>query len=387
MWFWVVAALLTLGSCFAILWPLMRPLKGASADGSRGGAYDIEVYRDQLSELERDSAGGLISPAEAGEARAEIARRILRADQKHAAEKPAAAGRAGRWVVTVAILAVPLVSWGLYSALGSPGLPGEPLAERLAKNPADSSVGELVARAEAYLAKNPSDARGWQVLAPIYVRMNRFGDAVSAYRNAIRLGGDSGKLEAGLGEAMAGAEGGVISAGAEAAFHKALQLEPSNETARFFLATAAAQDGRPEEAAENLRSMLAGLSPDSPWRGPVNEALAELSGNSASSSGSGNTAEPAPGPTAADMKAASGMSGANRLKMIEGMVASLDRKLKENPADPDGWRRLVRSYHVLGKEKEAEDAVRRGVAALGAGTGEAKDLQAFAVSLGLARTE
>jgi cytochrome c-type biogenesis protein CcmH len=289
-------------------------------------------------------------------------------------------------VVTAAILAVPLVSWGLYSALGSPGLPGEPLSERLAKNPADSSVGELVARAEAYLAKNPSDARGWQVLAPIYVRMNRFDDAVSAYRNAIRLAGDNGKLEAGLGEAMAGADGGVISAEAEAAFHKALQLEPSNEKARFFLATAAAQDGRPEEAERNLRSMLAGLSPDSPWRGPVNEALAELSGKPAPS-GAGNTAEPPPGPTAADMKAASGMSGADRLKMIEGMVASLDRKLKENPADPDGWRRLVRSYHVLGKEKEAEDAVRRGVAALGAGTGEAKDLQAFAVSLGLARTE
>jgi cytochrome c-type biogenesis protein CcmH len=386
MWFWVVAALLTLGSCFAILWPLMRPVKGAAADGARGGAYDIEVYRDQLSELERDSAGGLISPSEAEEARAEIVRRILHADQKRASETPTTAGRTGKWVVTAAILAVPLVSWGLYSVLGSPGLPGEPLAERLAKNPADSSVGELVARAEAYLAKNPSDARGWQVLAPIYVRMNRFGDAVNAYRNAIRLAGDSGKLEAGLGEAMAGADGGVISADAESAFHKALQLEPSNEKARFFLATAAAQDGRPEEAARNLRSMLTGLSPDSPWRGPVNEALAELSRNSAPSV-SGKAAGPAPGPTAADVKAASGMSEAARLKMIEGMVAGLDRKLKENPADPEGWRRLIRSYKVLGKEKEAEDAVRRGVAALGAGTGEAKDLQAFAASLGLTRTE
>jgi cytochrome c-type biogenesis protein CcmH len=381
MWFWVVAALLTLGSCLAILWPLMRPLKDAAA----GGAHDIEVYRDQLSELERDSARGLISPAEADEARAEIARRILRADQRRAAGAPAVNGRTGKWVVTAAVLAVPLISWGLYSLIGSPGLPGEPLAERLAKNPADSSVGELVARAEAYLAKNPSDARGWEVLAPIYVRMNRFSDAVSAYRNAIRLAGDSAMLEAGLGEAMAGADGGVISAEAGAAFHKALQLEPSNEKARFFLATAAAQDGRTQEAATALHAMLAGLPLDSPWHGVVNEALAGLSANSAVASG--NAGRAATGPTAADVKAAAGMSGTDRLKMIEGMVAGLDRKLRENPADPEGWRRLVRSYKVLGKDKEAEDAVRRGVAALGAGTSQAKDLQTFAASLGLTRTE
>jgi cytochrome c-type biogenesis protein CcmH len=132
--------------------------------------------------------------------------------------------------------------------------------------------------------------------------------------------------------------------------------------------------------------MLASLSPQSPWRGPVNEALAELSGKPAAAA-SGTAEDSAPGPTAADIKAASGMSGADRLKMIEGMVAGLDRKLKTNPDDPEGWRRLVRSYKVLGKEKEAEDAVRRGVAALGAGTSEAKNLQAFAASLGLARTE
>lgn len=381
MWFWVIAALLTLGSCLAILWPLMRPLRGVAA----GGAHDIEVYRDQLSELERDSGRGLISPAEAEEARAEIGRRILRADEKRV---PGASrdSRSAKWVVTAAVLAVPLVSWGLYSLIGSPGLPGEPLAERLAKNPANSSVDELVARAEAYLAKNPSDARGWEVLAPIYVRMNRFNDAVSAYQNAIRLAGDSAKLEAGLGEAMAGADGGMISARAEAAFHKALQLQPANEKARFFLATAAAQGGRKEEAATAFQSMLASLSSDSPWRGPVSEALASLSGDPTAPA-SAKATHSAPGPTAADVQAASGMSGADRLKMIEGMVANLDRKLRNNPADPEGWRRLVRSYKVLGKEKEAEEAVQRGVAALGAGTGAAKDLQTFAASLGLARTE
>src|SRR5882757_4303330 len=155
MLFWVIAAILTLGASLAVLLPLAGGAKGASARGD----HDLEVYRDQLSELDRDMARGLIRPAEAEEARAEIARRILRLDNTGPADKDAVRqpSIATRLVATAAVLVVPLVSWGLYSQLGSPDLPSQPLAERLAKNPADSSVDELVARAEAHLAANPSD--------------------------------------------------------------------------------------------------------------------------------------------------------------------------------------------------------------------------------------
>jgi cytochrome c-type biogenesis protein CcmH len=87
------------------------------------------------------------------------------------------------------------------------------------------------------------------------------------------------------------------------------------------------------------------------------------------------------------MKSAAALSDADRSQMIEGMVARLDQRLRQNPADPEGWRRLVRSYVVLGKAREAQDALRRGVTALGSGSQAAKDLDTFAASLGLARTE
>ncbi|RVB15522.1 c-type cytochrome biogenesis protein CcmI, partial [Mesorhizobium sp. M7A.F.Ca.CA.002.10.1.1] len=131
MLFWVIAAILTLGASLAVLLPLAASAKGASSSGE----HDLEVYRDQLSELDRDAARGLIQPAEAAEARAEIARRILRLDNAGTAGG-ANAGRApatARLVATVAVLAVPLVSWGLYVKLGSPDLPSQPLSERLAK--------------------------------------------------------------------------------------------------------------------------------------------------------------------------------------------------------------------------------------------------------------
>ncbi|MBZ9977841.1 c-type cytochrome biogenesis protein CcmI [Mesorhizobium sp. BR-1-1-10] len=378
MLFWVIAAILTLGASLAVLLPLAGASKGASSSGD----HDLEVYRDQLSELDRDAGRGLIGPTEAAEARAEIARRILRLGNADMAAKTS--GRpsgTARLVATVAVLAVPLVSWGLYSQIGSPDLPSQPLSERLAKNPADSSVDELVARAEAHLAANPSDGRGWDVLAPVYLRMQRFADAAAAYRNAIRLDGDSAVRQAGLGEAIAGAAGGIVSADAQDAFEAALKLDPANAKAGFYLAMALAQEGRGKEAAVAWQAMLGTLPPDSPWRGAVEQALAKSGGPEVAS---GTTAK---GPDAADVDAASSMSQQDREAMINTMVAGLDDKLRQNPRDPEGWMRLVRSYVVLGKADQARDALGRAIAVFGADSDEAKKFTAFAASLGLTATE
>jgi cytochrome c-type biogenesis protein CcmH len=378
MWFWIVAALLTLGASLAILSPMLRSGEAAAA----AGAYDIEVYRDQLAELDRDADRGLIRPTEAEEARAEIGRRILRAGRSRNSARRTGGGRSGRLLASAAVLAVPLVSWSLYGVLGSPDLPSEPLAARLAKNPADSTIDELVARAERHLASVPSDVRGWDVLAPIYVRMSRFSDAANAYRTAIRLGGSNAAREAGLGEALAAEQGGMISADAAAAFEKALAIDPKDAKARFFLATAQAQHGKTDEAAGNWRAMLNDLPPDSPWRSAVEQALAALADGSSAPPASGTS-----GPTRDQVAAADSMSAGDRAAMIEGMVARLDDELRKNPADPEGWRRLVRSYVVLGRKTEAQDALKRGVAALGADSAAARELDRFAASLGLAPTE
>ncbi|MBN9548988.1 MAG: c-type cytochrome biogenesis protein CcmI [Alphaproteobacteria bacterium] len=375
MLFWVIAAILTLGASLAVLLPLTGGMKGASPAGD----HDLEVYRDQLSELDRDVARGLIQPGEAEEARAEIGRRILRLG---AAERPGSANpvssRGAKLVASVAVLAVPLLSWGLYGMLGSPDLPSQPLLERLAKNPADSSVDELVARAEAHLAANPSDGKGWDVLAPIYLRLQRFPDAVTAYRNAIRLDGDSAVRQSGLGEAIANAAGGIVSADAQNAFEAALKLDPANAKANFYLGVGLAQEGRKAEAVAAWQKMLGQLAPDSPWRSAVQQALAEADQPAAA---------PPSGPDAQQMEAAQQMSPQDRQAMIETMVAGLDDKLKQNPRDEEGWMRLIRSYVVLGKADQAHDALGRAVAAFGADSEQARKFTAFAASLGVTATE
>jgi cytochrome c-type biogenesis protein CcmH len=281
-----------------------------------------------------------------------------------------------------AVLAVPLVSWGVYAEIGSPDLPSQPLAARLEKNPADSTVDELVARAEAHLAADPDDGRGWDVLAPIYARLGRYQEAVTAYRNAIRLDGETAQRESGLGEALAGAAGGMITGDAQAAFSRALALEPGQAKAGFFMASALAQEGKVAEALNAWQAMMIALPADSPWRNAVAQAVEEANTRLAAAEGA-----TAPGPTQEQIDAAAGMSDVDRNAMIETMVASLDEKLRQNPRDVEGWQRLVRSYQVLGRGDEARDALKRGIAALGEGSTEGKQLAGFSASLGLTAAE
>jgi cytochrome c-type biogenesis protein CcmH len=379
MMFWIVAALLTLGASLAVLLPLASRPKGDSG----GNEHDLEVYRDQLSELDRDMARGLIAPADAEQARAEIARRIIRAGSGGEGGSVPRFATSGRVLGGVAVLAIPLISWGLYAAIGSPDVPSQPLQERLAQNPADGSVDELIARAEGHLAANPQDGRGWDVLAPVYLRLGRFDEAATAYRNAIRLEGSTATREAGLGEAITDAGEGIVSSDAQRAFERALKLEPTQPKASFYLATALVQDGKMTEAAKAWEAMLALLPGDSPWRSPTEQALAETRKRLAEA----GPQKPSTGPTQTEIDAAASMSPTDRTAMIETMVAGLDEKLRENPNDPEGWMRLVRSYLVLGKKDDARTAFNRGLSALGASTEDGRKFADFAATLGLSATE
>lgn len=378
MLFWIIAAVLTLGASLAVLLPLTRQSR-AKDDAS----HDLEVYRDQLGEVDRDAARGLIAPSDAEQARAEIARRIIKLDAENAREPRKASQLGPRLVGMIAVLAVPLLSWSVYTAIGSPTVPSQPLSARLSQKPADSSVDELIARAEAHLVANPSDGRGWDVLAPVYLRIGRANDAVTAYRNAIRILGSTTARQAGLGEAIAGAAGGIVTSDARLAFEAALKLEPTDAKARYFLALALAQEGKIADAAAAWRLLAASLPADSPWRAATDQAIAQAEVRTAAA----KQAAGAPGPNQDDIDAAASMSSGDRTAMIEGMVATLDEKLRQNPRDPEGWLRLVRSYQVLGKTDLAQAALGRAYAALGRDSDDGRKLTELAGSLGLKVTE
>lgn len=371
MEFWLTAALLTFAATLTVLLPLTRNKQEFLPPEKN----DLEVYRDQLREVEADAARGMIDAPSAEQARIEISRRILGAEKSSAdAAAEVKKVRSGRLLAFSTVLAVPLIAWGVYPLFGAPDTPSMPLAARLANSPQNSSVDELIARAESHLAQNPNDARGWDVLAPIYLRIGRGADSVNAYRSAIRLEGENFTRILGLGEAMIAVSGGPITAEAEGLFEKAAALEPNDIRPQYYLAQGEMQDGNADSAITRLQTFLDKAPKDAPWRAQVEQTIARIRGSLAPSA-------PAKGPTTDDVDAAASMSSEDRQAMVEGMVQRLDESLRENSGDIDGWKRLVRSYMILNRRDAALDALKRGVAAL---DGEKRtELTSFAAGLGL----
>jgi cytochrome c-type biogenesis protein CcmH len=347
---WLVLALMTAAAVFAVLWPLAR---GQRVDR---GASDAVIYRDQLDEIERDRASGTIGAAEADAARVEVSRRLLATADVPARPAVDAASRVRhrRWATVAAFVVIPFGAICLYLALGSPSLPGQPLAQRFAA-PADAnSVAGLIARVETHLEHNPDDGRGWDVIAPVYMRLGRFDDAVRAYRSALKLEGETADRQASLGEALAGGANGVITTDAKGAFERALVLDKTNPRAQFYLGLAAEQDGRTNEAVDRWQSLIARAPADAPWLAYVREALARVEPSRQPDKSSGATA--GSGPSAQDVASAADMSPSERDQMVRGMVERLAARLSADGSDVDGWLRLMRAYVVLGELGKARAA-------------------------------
>jgi cytochrome c-type biogenesis protein CcmH len=342
---WLVFALMTAAAIFVVLWPLGRRV-GAGTTGS-----DVVVYRDQLDEIARDRAAGLIGEREAEAARVEVSRRLLAAADAAAANAPPDARTAAPWrrrlAAVLALVGLPLGAGGLYLALGSPFLPDQPLAARAHTPGQAPSVDALMVQVEQRLEHDPDDARGWVVIAPVYMRLGRFDDAVKARRNALRLLGDSADGEADLGEAMVAAADGVVTAEAKTAFDRARTLDAQHVKAQFYIGRSAEQDGKPQEAATIWRDLLGRAPPGAPWVELVRQSLARVDPRSAAA---------VPGPGAEEMTAVANLPPEQRTDMVRGMVERLAGRLKQDGSNVDGWLQLVRSYAVLGERDKALNA-------------------------------
>src|SRR5262245_43034668 len=348
MTLWFVLATMTAAAVFAVLWPL-----GRRAPASAGS--DLDVYRDQLAEIDRDRANGLIGEREAEAARIEVSRRLIAAADQTVPAPAAGAVRRRRATALAGLVLLPLGAVVLYLILGSPDLPGQPQAARHHTPLEQRSIESLVERVEAHLEANPEDGRGWEVLAPVYMRLGRFDEAVKARRNALRLLGANATREADLGEALTGAANGVVTADAKAAFERALRYESGDARSRYFLGLAAEQDGQRAQAAEIWRGLLAQAPQDAPWIELVRRSLARVDPNAAV----------AKGPSAEDVAAAAELTTEQRAEMIRGMVERLAERLAREGSDVEGWLRLLRAYMVLGehdKAASAADAARRALA-------------------------
>jgi cytochrome c-type biogenesis protein CcmH len=357
---------------FGALLPILAPLLRGSRPVPTRASFDQAVYRDQLLELDRDIARGLITPVEADAARLEIQRRLLASDKQ-----PVAPPRLSRSPVLAVIVFVVIATGSVssYLWLGAPGLPDEPFSGRkaeVAQEHSRSPLQQVAATLAARLKQNPSDASGWLLYGRTLAMLSQWNGAEDAFRHAIDLGQTGADVVGDHAEMMVLQAGGTVTPAAEAAFQQVLQADPSNGLARYYLAIAAMQAGEPRKAIDGLQVLLAELPADSPLRPQLSQkvteaaraagiAVPELAKGAPPAQGSARAAAQGAGPAQGgpDDKAvadAATMTDEQRQAMIQGMVANLAAKQEADPSNLDGWLRLGRAYALLHKPDEAAGA-------------------------------
>lgn len=354
MLFWIVAGTLAALVALAVLRPLLAPPPEGSAQPG------LAVYRDQMAEIERDVARGVLAPEEAERARAEVGRRVLALPDGPA---PATAAPAPLPVALAAGAVLVLGSFGLYAALGAPGAADTPRAARLAASEEARAARPSQAEAEAaappievedvppedlalveelraVVPTRPDDPEGWRLLATEEARLGRYAEAARAQARLVALE-DGAEARARLLDLMvAAAGGGFVSPEAEAALMPLLAGAPDHPAALYYAGLLEAQVGRYDLALPPWRQLVEG--PDGFHRRlalPRIEAVAQAAGV--------DYAPPA------DPQA----------EAIRGMVEGLASRLAAEGGSAEEWARLVTSLRVLGEDEAAARALEAGRAA------------------------
>lgn len=224
-------------------------------------------------------------------------------------------GKKKTWPLTLAV-AFTGISLGVYFLIGRPDL----LTPVVADSPSEEQGPEIdnfiraVEQLEARMEEQPNNVEGWATLGAGYSTLGRFSDATMAYIKASKLDPENPDYHAAIGEAVTLANDGKVTEDARAAFETALAYDPGNGIAQFYLGQYDFDIGNFQGAYDRWLALYEGLPPETPWLNLVEKKLE----------------------TAADQ---------------------LATRLEENPEDMEGWFRLGQSYMVLGRHKEAADAL------------------------------
>lgn len=379
MLFWIIVIALSVAVCASLAMVLLRPEGGAAGpDGAsvaeaERGSEDVAIYRDQLAEVERDLARGVLDPLEAERTRTEIARRLLAADRAGAARLEQAPRRASLMAGGLAGVVLVGGSLWIYAMVGAPGMADQPRAARLAEAATARDTRMSQAEAEALFAamprpvpqadpefmaaierlrelmpQNEDNVTGWEMLALHEAQLGNFAAAAAAQARVVALRGPALAAEdlEDLLDRMVAAAGGHVSPEADAVIEQLEQIDPGNLTARYYAGLMHVQTGRYDLAFALWRTVVE-TAPDRDLYKQL--AMSQIE-DIAWLSGRNYTPPPAmAGPTAEEMAAAADLDPEVREAMVRGMVNQLSERLASQGGPAEDWARLITAYAVLGE--------------------------------------
>ena len=355
--------------CAALLW---RPLMNSRRPTAIRAEYEIEFYKDQLNEVERDRERGIISIEEAEASRLEISRKIINCGDIKASQSIWPPKKQARFAVSVALF-IPVAASVIYLVQGSPGLNSRStkIAEtgQTTLNEIQPQLRAEITELRDRLEKKPNELATWVALGRALFRSHEFASAAQTFMQATTFFPENAELFARAGEALVYGSDGVVVPAAELAFKKSLKLLPNDERSRYYLALGDQQNGRLEGALRKWKELAEDSPPDAPWQETLRKRIASLSEQIGKTSDRAALITnrdqdartendiAAPGPDREDLAAAQELSPEERQEMIRSMVDRLATRLQTNQGDLDGWKRLARARKVLGQKVDEKTAL------------------------------
>ena len=346
---------------------------------NQSNQYNIIIYQDQLKEIDLDINRGLLNATDGETLRTEIEKKIEKnSDYQASQTKNSSKSGIRRTGISKAIAIVsfmPFASYGLYAYLGSPESSDQPFASRQLESPAEKINGqmiELVAKLKGRLRQNPNELKGWILLGRSLVSLKRFDDASNAFKKAFRIAPNRSDIAASAAETKFMAMDGKFNQEIRYFFKTAAKLNPREHKALFYLGLDSFFSEKFSTAIQYWVDLIAVSPVGAPWIDKVQERLMEAATagnlkitdftprlNSIAKNSNKSRKTSVPKITQEDIRIANEMSIEERETFIRSMVGRLAERLKSEPNDIRGWRRLARAYRVLGETNKAAATERR----------------------------
>ena len=260
--FAILATLLIVLVSAMLLTPLWlgRRQAGTQADRKQ---INLAIFRDQLTELERERTEGTLAEADFEQAKNELKRRLLEETTPSTADAAHAISHGpSRKTAIVLLVLLPLLSLLGYGMLGN--LRALDPNQRIAQpKMTPEQINAMVAKLAERLQSNPGDQKGWLMLARSYSTLGRYGEAVEAYAKAEPLINDNPDLLAAYAETIAMAGGKGLAGKPRQLVEHALKLDPNHAHSLYLAGAAAMEAGDNKQGIAYWETLLPQVEPDS----------------------------------------------------------------------------------------------------------------------------
>lgn len=267
--FWVFTLGLALLALIFVLPPLLRSRSVSSLQQRR--QINIDVYRDQLRDLEAEYAQGAFDKNQFDAAKLELENRL--AEDALSDEDQPIFNKGGKKLGIALGVAIPLLAFGIYFLIGNPWAINEAVPAVASGQHGDFSA--MLDKVRQKTEENPNDGEAWLMLAKTHSVMEQWPDANKAYARAVQLQPKNATALAGYAESLAILNGRVLQGQPAELIRQALAINPKEPKALELAGIGAFQENNFAQAAYYWKQLLNQLPPDSPYAMDIAVAMKE----------------------------------------------------------------------------------------------------------------